>query len=67
MKNAVEKLKNKKNKKKSVKKSLIKKMKIKKRESQSLKYLKMIRGIEIYKRADYSALNCLKRVTLKDQ
>ena len=56
MKNAVEKLKNKKNKKKSVKKSLIKRMKIKKRESQSLNHLKMIRGIEIYRRTDCSAL-----------
>jgi hypothetical protein len=45
-----------KNKKKSVKKSLIKRMKIKKRESQSLNHLKMIRGIEIYKRADDSTL-----------
>ena len=56
MKNAVEKLKNKKNKKKSVKKSLIKRMQVKKKESLRLNHLKMIRGIEIYKRADDSAL-----------
>ncbi len=56
MKNAVEKLKNKKNKKKNVKKNLIKRMKIKKRECLRLNHLKTIRGIEIYKRADYSTL-----------
>ena len=56
MRNAVENLKNKKNKKKNVKKNLIKRMELKKRGDPSLHHLKMIRRVEMYRMADCSAL-----------